>query len=480
MDWSISIVAPELVLLAAVSLIIILDFATRRRATDRLLEAIALTGYALAFLFTLSAWGDPARSAFDGRIGADALSLFSGGLLILIGAGSTLSSSAYLKREKLEIPEYLSLTIFAVIGMMLLTRATELITLFLALEILSMALYVLAGFRRDQERSVEAALKYFLLGAFASAILLLGIALLWGSTGSLHLDGLRAAFAAGDLLHAPLGRAGFWLVAVGLIFKISLAPFHFWAADVYEGSPAPVAGFMATGTKVAAFVALTRFILVGFGASRPEWTPVLVWLAVLTMAVGNFMAIAQANIKRMLAFSSVSHAGTVLLALVAGTDQALRGMLVYLAAYSIMTLGAFLVLAVAGGRGEERQSIYEYAGLARRDPWLAIFLSVFLFSLAGIPPTVGFVGKFLVFSELVRGGFVGLTVVAVLLSLVSAYTYLRVVYLMTMRESLDEVPATGMPRGAALLLGFCVVLILLLGILPTGLMELASAAQSFF
>lgn len=480
MDLNFSMIAPELSLLAAVALVLIVDLAMRRRAPALVLEAAALTALALAFIFTFASWQDVGGTAFGGRLTADGLALFLRGLIILVGAATVVSSSAYLKREKLEQAEYLSLTLFSVMGMMLLVSASELITLFLGLEILSMALYVLAGFHRNEARSVEAALKYFLLGAFASAILLLGIALLWGTAGTLHLAGLREAWSTGELLHPPLAQAGFWLVVVGLLFKISLAPFHFWAADVYEGSPAPVAGFMATGTKAAAFGALTRFLILGFGESRADWVPVLIVLAVLTMGVGNFMAIAQANIKRMLAFSSVAHAGYILLALVAGTEHSLRAMLVYLASYSLMTLGAFTVVSIAGGKGEARQSIYEYAGLGKRDPWLALFLAVFLFSLAGIPPAVGFIGKFLIFAELVRGGFVGLTIVAVLFSLVSAYYYLRVIYLIYMRESLDEPAPVGLPRGAGILLGILLILVILLGILPSGLMDMASKAPALF
>jgi NADH-quinone oxidoreductase subunit N len=480
MDLNISVIAPELSLLAAVACIIIMDLLMRRRTPAILLEGLAFAGLAAAFVITLGQWGSPVETAFSGRLVADGLALFLRALIILVGIATVIASSDYLKREKLETAEYLILTLFSLIGMMILVSATELITLFLGLEIVSMALYVLAGFKRDEARSLEASLKYFLLGAFASAILLLGLALLWGSTGSLYLSGLREAFATGELLHPPLAMTGFWLLVVGLVFKISLAPFHFWAADVYEGSPAPVAGFMATGTKAAAFGALARFLLVGFGDTRADWVPVLIVLSVLTMGVGNFMAIAQANIKRMLAFSSVAHAGYILLAIVAGTEHSMRALLVYLAAYSLMTLGAFTVVAIAGGKGEKRQSIYEYAGLGKRDPWLAAFLTVFLLSLAGIPPALGFIGKFLVFAELVRGGFVGLTVVAVLFSLVSAYYYLRVIYLIYMREALEEIPAVGLPRAAGMLLIIILTLIIILGIFPAGLMELVGASPIAF
>jgi len=479
-DLNFSVIAPELSVLAAVVFILVADMLARRRASARLLDGLALAGLAAAFYFTIAAWGLPPAIAFGGRLIADTMVLFLHGVLIFIGAATVIASSAYLKREGLERAEYLALTLFSLTGMMLLVAAGDLVTLFLGLEILSMSLYVLAGFHRDDFRSVEAAVKYFLLGAFASAILLLGIALLWGNAGTLFIGELRESLEAGGLLHPLLAEAGFWLVVVGLLFKISLAPFHFWAADVYEGSPSPVAGFMATGTKAAAFGALARFLLTGFGDARPEWLPVLIVLSVLTMALGNFMAIAQADIKRMLAFSSVTHAGYILLALVAGTRDSLRALLVYLAAYSLMTLGAFAVVAVAGGKGESRQSIYDYAGLARRDPWSAAFLAVFLFSLAGIPPTLGFIGKFLVFAELVRGGFLGLTVVAVLFSLVSAYYYLRVVYLMYMRKALDQTPSEGLSRGLGMLLFAILLMVIILGVLPAGLMSWAQAAPVAF
>jgi len=361
-----------------------------------------------------------------------------------------------------------------------MAAAAEMITLFLALELLSMSLYILAGYHRRQERSVEGALKYFLLGAFASAILLMGMALHWGSTGSLHLSARALGEGGGPLLSPVLAQAGFWLVVIGIGFKISAVPFHFWTADVYEGSPAPVAAFMATGTKAAAMAALLRLLVAGFSPDPASWTPVLWWLAVLTMSVGNLMAIVQTNIKRMLAFSSVAHAGYLLVAAVAASRDATRGLLFYLCAYTLMNLGAFAVVTLVGRKGEEYQSIFEYSGLARRQPWLAALMAVFLFSLAGIPPTAGFVGKLFIFSEAIRQGFVGLTVIAVLNSLVSVYYYLRVIYLMYMKEEFEETPAFGVPGPAALLLAFCFLLVLWFGVFPGGLLTAAEFSARVF
>ncbi|MDP6419491.1 MAG: NADH-quinone oxidoreductase subunit N [Candidatus Krumholzibacteria bacterium] len=478
MDWNLSIVGSELILLATVALLILSYLASLKKNLDSVaFDLITGFGFFAALLFSVYQWGAPAQDAFGGRLILDPLAQYLRPLLLLIGLGTLLLSSPYLKREKLEKMEFHALTLFSVMGMMILSSSGDLLTLFLGLELLSLSLYVLVGFHREKSRSLEASLKYFLLGAFASALLLFGMALLWGTAGTIHFAGLAESWQEGVLLSHSLARAGFWMVFVGLVFKISVVPFHFWTADVYEGSPAPVAGFMATGTKAAALIVFARFLLEGFASSRAEWLPVLWWLSLFTMAVGNLMAIAQANIKRMLAFSSVAHAGYLLLALVAGTSLSMRAMLFYLAAYTIMNLGAFAVVSLVGREGERYQSIYDYDGLAKQHPWMAAMMATFLFSLAGIPPAVGFVGKFLIFSELIKGGFLPLAVVGVLFSLVSAYYYLRVIYLMYMKDAYDERPAPAMPASAGILMGLAMILILWFGIFPSGLLELAATAS---
>ncbi|MBM4119210.1 NADH-quinone oxidoreductase subunit N, partial [bacterium] len=392
-DWKLGLVAPAIVLVLAALLVLLVELPRRRagRGEGWLAEAICGLGLLVAAALVWQRWGAPGATGFGGRFVQDAFATYFDLLFLGIGAATLLMALPYLRREALPRLEFLALLLFAITGMLLMVGATELITFFLALELLSMALYVLAGYQRGQARSVEAAIKYFLLGAFASALLLMGMALHWGATGSLALHAAAPVGPGGA--HSPLlASAGFWLILVGLAFKVSAVPFHFWTADVYEGSPAPVAALMATGTKAAAFAALLRLLGPGLAPPAAEWTPVLWWLAVLTMSVGSVMAIVQSNLKRMLAFSSVAHAGYLLVAVVTATPGATRALLFYLVAYTLMNLGAFAVLGLVGRKGEEYQSIYDYAGLARRQPWLALLMSVFLFALAGIPPTVGFTG----------------------------------------------------------------------------------------
>lgn len=477
MDWNLSLVAPAIVLVLAAMLVLLVELPRRRagRGEGWLAEAICGLGFLVATGLVLRHWGAPTAVGFGGRLVQDALATYFDLLFLGIGVAILLMALPYLRREALPRLEFLALLLFAVTGMLLMIGATELITFFLALELLSMALYVLAGYQRGQARSVEAAIKYFLLGAFASALLLMGMALHWGATGSLALHAAAPVGAGGA--HSPLlASAGFWLILVGFAFKVSAVPFHFWTADVYEGSPAPVAALMATGTKAAAFGALLRLLGPGLAPPAAEWVPVLWWLAVLTMSVGNLMAIVQSNLKRMLAFSSVAHAGYLLVAVVTATPGAASALLFYLVAYTLMNLGAFAIVGLVGRKGEEYQSIYDYAGLARRQPWLALLMSVFLFALAGIPPTVGFTGKLVVFAEAVRAGQLPLAVIAVLNSLVSVYYYLRVIYLMTMKEEWEETPAIGVPAAVALLLAGAVLLVLWLGVAPGDLLAAAAFA----
>ena len=477
MDSSLSLAAPAIVLVLAAMLVLLAPLPRRRRGggEGRLSAGIALAGFAVAAALVLRQWGAPSHLGFGDRWVQDGLATYFHLLFLGIGVAVLLMAMPYLRREVLPRLEFLALLLFAVTGMMLMAVATELITFFLALELLSMALYVLAGYHRNQARSIEAAIKYFLLGAFASALLLMGMALHWGATGSLALHA-AAPVGGGGQFSPALARAGFWLILVGFAFKVSAVPFHFWTADVYDGSPAPVAALMATGTKAAAFAGLLRLLGPGLAPPAAEWTPVLWWLAVLTMSVGNLMAIVQSNLKRMLAFSSVAHAGYLLVAVVTATPGATRALLFYLVAYSLMNLGAFAVLGLVARKGEEYQSIYDYAGLARRQPVLAILMSVFLFALAGIPPTVGFTGKFVIFAEAVRAGLLPLAVIAVLNSLVSVYYYLRVIYLMTMKDEWEASPAFGVPAATALVLAGAVLLVLWLGLAPGQLLAAAADA----
>ena len=400
-------------------------------------------------------------------------------IFVVVGLLTVLSSVNHLKAEKYAWGEYFALILFAVTGMSMMAASESLLSIFLGLEILSISLYVLAGFTRDRVHAIEGALKYFLLGAFSTGFLLYGIALLFGVTGRIDLPGVAARLSAGRGGPVdPMLLAAAVLLIIGLAFKVAAVPFHFWAPDVYQGSMAPVAGFMAAGTKAAAFAALLRILSVALGDDpvRARWSAILHVLALLTMIVGNVVAMAQQNVKRMLAYSSIANAGYLLVAIVAaGPGGAGRSIvLFYLAVYAFMTIGAFSVAALVGRAGEEDQgySLSAYAGLSRRKPWLAAAMALFMLSLTGIPPTGGFMGKFYVFKAAVDTGQFDLAIVGLLSSVIGAFYYLRIVVQMYVRE---PVPGTGTAQpGPAEALGIAVAAAatLWIGLFPGDLLAL--------
>jgi NADH-quinone oxidoreductase subunit N len=346
--------------------------------------------------------------------------------------------------------------------------------LFLAVELMSISLYILTGLFKLRAASNEASMKYFLLGAFASAFLLYGIALLYGATGTTNFDRLASAVAANP--RDPLFLAGLGLLLVGLGFKISAAPFHMWAPDVYQGAPTNVTTLIATGSKAAVFAVLIRLVVAGCRAAQPDWTLLLWGLAALTMTVGNVAAIAQTNLKRMLAYSSVAHVGYMLVGLVGGGTAGAGAVLYYLLAYTFTTVGTFGTITLCRRAGEEAVDVQDYAGLSRRHPILAVGLALFLLSLVGIPPLAGFVGKVYLFGAAVRAGFVWLAVIAVLNSAVAAYYYLRVIVQMYMREPEGEAATLESSFAGALALGVALLGVVLLGLVPAPFAELAQAA----
>ncbi|MEE9207134.1 MAG: NADH-quinone oxidoreductase subunit N [Gemmatimonadota bacterium] len=363
-------------------------------------------------------------------IALDSFRIITNYILIGVALMSLLFAFDYLDREQLNIGEFYFLVLTATAGMMLMAASRDLIPLFISLELMSLSVYILVGIRRHDPRSSEAALKYFLMGAFASAFLLYGIALLFGATGSTNL-----ALVALEVTHAVeqenlLLVGGVLLLLIGFAFKISAVPFHMWTPDAYEGAPTPVTGFMAAGVKAAAFVALLRIVGVELSAAEPIWHPVLWWLAVLTMIVPNLMALAQDNVKRMLAYSSVAHAGYLLVGVVSASVLGQSASLFYLGVYALMTLGAFAVVYQVVGAGESSDADDAYAGLGWRRPVLAGLLALCLLSLAGFPPTGGFIGKFYLLTAAVDAGETTLAVVLVLSTLVAYYYYLRVIWRM--------------------------------------------------
>jgi NADH-quinone oxidoreductase subunit N len=407
---------------------------------------------------------------------------FAAAALILISTVATiLLSLDYLVREGMLAPEFYPLVLLAAAGMLWLAGADDLMVLFLGLEVMSIAVYVLAGFRRDSTASAEAALKYFLLGAFASAFLLYGIALLYGATGVTSLSQAMAVTTRGPMpLMASLGL-GFFLVGFG--FKVAAVPFHMWTPDVYEGAPTPVTGFMATGVKVAAFAALARILFGVFGGASEAWRPVITGLALLSMVVGNLIALNQRSLKRMLAYSSIAHAGYLLAALIPATPIAAGAALMYLAAYALTSLAAFGLLSVLGRGGERDVSLDTIAGLAAQRPWVAGALGICMLSLLGFPGTVGFMGKWMILVGLLGGQFYLVAIVLVLASLLSAGYYLPVIMAAYMRPAAaaDSHAAIRLTRPALATVAVAVALVVLLGFWPTPVIDQTQAsARSFF
>ncbi len=405
-----------------------------RKGWTALLAAVGLAA-TLGLTLALAGWD---ISAFGGMVVLDGFSSFLNSLFLASGLLAIAIAYGYLKRMGLERGEYYTLLLFSISGMLLMAQAADLIVIFLALELLSIPLYVLAAFARPRADSEEAGLKYFLLGAFATGFVVYGIALVYGATGATALGGIAAAVAAGTFTKYLL-LIGAALILVGFGFKVAAVPFHMWTPDVYQGAPTSVTGFMAVGAKAAGFAALLRIFITALPSLDADLVPVLWGLAALTMVVGNVVAISQTNIKRLLAYSSIAHAGYILMAFVAfgnpkvGLD-AVASALFYLVTYAITSFGAWaavIALEKPDGKGLE---ISDFAGLGRKRPLLAAAMTVFMLSLTGMPPTLGLVGKFYLFRTAVEGGFIGLAVIGVLTSLVSAYYYLRVVVTMYMRE----------------------------------------------
>lgn len=402
-------------------------------------------------------------------------------LIFLLGTGLTiLISIRYLEQEGMQYAEYFALALFATVGMMIMAGGAELITIFLGLELMSISLYVLAGFTRSRMVSNEAALKYFILGSFATGFLLYGIALIYGSTGTTEIRSI-ANYIATSGFKSPSIIIGMALLVIAFGFKAALVPFHMWTPDVYQGAPAPVTAFMSAGPKAAAFAAFARIFMEGLPTLQVEWTAVIWIIAVLTMTLGNIIALVQENIKRMLAYSSIAHAGYVLVAFLAAGELGITGIMYYLLAYTFMNIGAFALITVLGGKGEERVNVQDYRGLGFKYPYAAVAMSLFLFSLAGIPPTGGFMGKFYIFSAAVKEGYIWLTVIGVVNSVVSVYYYLRVTVAMYM----EEPAAAGRDEEARLIFSPTLVLAILIsiyGVLSLGLFPssyVAMVKQSF-
>ena len=413
------------------------------------------------------------RSLFDGMFVHDGITVFFTLLFCAISVIGVLLAWDYIKRTRINLPEYYALLLSATLGMIIMAASNDLITIFLGLELMSIALYVMVGFRRSNLESNEAALKYFLLGAFASGFLLYGIALLYGATGTTNLQHMAAFLADSPVMGNALLIAGGLLVLIGLGFKVAAVPFHMWTPDAYQGAPTSVTAYMSAGAKAAGFAALLRLALVVLPSIQADWTTILTWIAIVTMTVGNITALFQVNLKRMLAYSSIAHAGYVLVAVVAGGTDGAAAAMFYLAVYSFMNLGAFGVLTLLGREGEERVQISDLAGLGFRHPGLGIAMTLFMISLGGIPPTAGFMGKIFVFGVALDHGHVPLVIVGVLNSVISVFYYLRITVAMYMEEPRGEVTPVSWALPSTVALVISVALTLWWGVQANGLLEQA-------
>ena len=448
-----------------------------RRPGERMpIGPLGVVGLAGAAVAAAALWDH--NTVSFGVVSADNFGLFVTWILILVGLLSLAFSGPTIAREGLPQGEYYALLLFAIAGMMLMATASDLLVIFLALEVLSLAVYVLTGIRRDSPLATEAAFKYFLLGAFSSAFFLYGIAFTYGLTGSTRLDRVGSLIAAQAMAPTPMQLAAVGLLLVGFAFKVSAVPFHMWTPDAYEGAPPAVTGFMSTGVKAAAFAAFARVFLAGFEPLHDQWWMVLWTIAAATMIVGTVVGVAQGNVKRMLAYSSIAHGGYLLVALVSANDVAKGAVLFYLLAYAVTNLGAFGVVALLDTRDRPNDQIRDFAGLWNDHPALAALMTIFLLSLGGFPPTAGFVAKWYVFSAAVKGGYYWLAVIGVLTSVVSVFFYLRIVVMMYMSQTDAPARFPAVPRiaGAALIASAAIVFYL--GILPARVLDWAAASIS--
>ena len=439
---------------------------------------LALAGLALAAVANGWLYLGVSEDGAAAMIAVDRFRLFANWVFIL-GAGlSIVISLPYVARQKLQAGEYYSLILFAVVGMMFMAAARDLMIIFLGLELMSIGVYALAGFNRRDRRSAEAGLKYFLLGAFASGFLLFGIALVYGATGSTNVHAVAEAVRDGAVASA-LMVPGVALLAIGFAFKVSAVPFHMWTPDVYEGAPTPVTAFMAAAVKTAAFVAFLRVFLVGLEGLYGEWVNILWWISAITMVVGNVVALVQSSVKRMLAYSSIAHGGYLLVALVAANDTAMSGLLFYLLVYTIMTIGAFAVVVTVGNQSEANARIEDYGGFGWRKPVLGVFMTVLLLSLAGFPGTAGFIAKYHLLLGAAESRLWVLSVILVLTTVVSYWYYLRVAWYMWMKEApegADSADPAITPFATRVVLVVSVAVILLAGIFPGTALELAEGS----
>ena len=444
-----------------------------RRPGERMpIGGLGVIGLTASLVAALLLWDRGAQSF--GVVSADNFGLFVSLVLAVVGILTIALSHQIVDRDGIPAGEYYALLLFAIGGMMLMAMGSDLLIIFIALEILSLAIYILTAIRREVKAGAEAAFKYFLLGGFSSAFFLYGIAFTFGVAGSTRLDHIVVVMSGRVAGQQVLSYLALGLLLVGFAFKVSAVPFHMWTPDAYEGAPPVVTAFMSAGVKAAAFAAFVRVFMSAFGGFQPQWAPVLWALSALSMVLGVTAGVVQRNVRRMLAYSSIAHAGYLLMAMTSGNDLGKGAVLFYLLTYALTSLGAFGVAALVATRDRPNDDLADYVGLGRRQPMLAFLMTVFLLSLGGFPPTAGFVGKWYLFTSAISAGNYGLAIIGVLTSVVSVFFYLRVVVMMYMSDDMPMMAVTKPSPASLFALGVPVVAIFYLGILPTRVLDLAA------
>ncbi|MDH5526955.1 MAG: NADH-quinone oxidoreductase subunit N [Nitrospirota bacterium] len=462
---------PEMIIAAFACLVLMFDLMLPQGRKNPL-AWFSLAGVALAAFATFRLTHQHI-SAFADTFQVDPFSNFFKLLFYLIVALVILMSRAYLQQDRIHIGEYYHFILLVLTGMMIMVSATDLMTVYMGLELVSVTLYIMAAMKRYESRSTEAGLKYFVLGSFSSAVLLYGMSLIYGVTGTTNLAAIGAFL--GDGVPNSAATVGLIMMVVGLAFKVAAAPFHMWAPDVYEGSPTPITAFMSVAPKAAAFAVILRVMLEAFGGMKSDWEAIFTVIAVLTMAVGAVLALVQTSLKRMLAYSSIGHAGYALIGVVVGDALGTFSVMYYLVIYAVMNLGAFAIIIMLRNQGLMGEELDDLKGLSRTHPWAALFMLVFMFSLAGIPPTAGFIAKFYIFMAAINAGYILLAIAGALLAAVSAYYYIRVIVVMYMQEPETDHVLTA-PAGLRLALVFSLLFVIGLGVFPDPLADFAQQA----
>ncbi|WNM59838.1 NADH-quinone oxidoreductase subunit N [Candidatus Nitrospira allomarina] len=480
------LILPELLIVGMACLILVLDPITPAHKKD-LLAWMSLGILVVVSVVTVSGFGERVM-AFSDLVVVDSYAVFWKMLLYLVSGLTILLSMGYLKEEKIQLAEYYAFVLLALTGMMVMVSGADLLTIYLGIELMSITLYIMAGFKRFELRSIESSAKYFVLGAFSSGILLYGISIIFGVTGSTRLVEI-AAVVNGRGIDDPLVFISLMLLIVGFGFKVAAVPFHMWTPDVYEGAPTSVTAFMAVASKAASFAAFLRVLLEAFGGIKPDWNMLILVICIITVALGNLVAIVQTNVKRMLAYSSIAHAGYALIGVVvagwAGSEgavssQGVSSLMLYLAIYSFMTIGAFSMVAILRKGGLEGEEIEDFTGLAKRHKGGAFLMLVFMVSLAGIPPTAGFIGKLYLFMAAVNAGLAWLAIIGLIFAAISAFFYLRIVMVMYMREPSSEQELHTrlvLSPQVSFVLACAVAGVVLLGIFPGPLVSVADLSS---